>query len=417
MMTLYTNFQQGAVNKQLSTRSCQQAAVNKELSTSRRLSPHSRKSRNSSNKLYIDSKSPCGNLHRKSQHVCYVCGLKVTYNVILYPREEFNGLFLNRLITSEHENFYERESRFGPNQQYSLSLVVAGPGSVLTNSTHCLWLLQAQVRPQPTNMATGISAVVDGYKKFMETKSDPRTADWFLMSSPMPLLIILISYLYFVNKAGPRYMKDRKPHDLRHVMLAYNALQIVFSVYLVYEGLMSGWLKDYSYKCQPIDYSDNPIALRVRVLVLTLQVFFVLRKKNNQISYLHLYHHTLMPVCSWVGVRFLPGTVWYFLVYGGHGTLLGLINSFVHIIMYSYYLFAGLGPRFQKYLWWKKHLTTMQMVQFVIVFLHSSQLLLFECNYPKGIVALLGVNALYFLYLFGTFYRRTYFQRSCKKDD
>nr|CAD7420799.1 unnamed protein product [Timema poppensis] len=38
------------------------------------------------------------------------------------------------------------------------------------------------------------------------------------------------------------------------------------------EGLMSGWLKDYSYKCQPIDYSDNPIALRV---------FFVLRKKNN----------------------------------------------------------------------------------------------------------------------------------------
>nr|CAD7434095.1 unnamed protein product [Timema monikensis] len=143
-----------------------------------------------------------------------------------------------------------------------------------------------------------------------------------------------------------------------------------------------------------------------KVVELLDTVFFVLRKKSNQISYLHLYHHTLMPVCSWIGVKFLPG---------GHGTLLGLINSFVHIIMYSYYLFAGLGPRFQKYLWWKKHLTTMQMVrfqysrlgvdlvsievQFVIVFLHSSQLLLFECNYPKGIVALLGVNALYFLYL------------------
>nr|CAD7434096.1 unnamed protein product [Timema monikensis] len=32
-------------------------------------------------------------------------------------------------------------------------------------------------------------------------------------------------------------------------------------------GLMSGWLKDYSYKCQPIDYSDNPIALRVRTVL------------------------------------------------------------------------------------------------------------------------------------------------------
>ena len=30
--------------------------------------------------------------------------------------------------------------------------------------------------------------------------------------------------------------------------------------------------------------------------------------------------------------------------------------------MYSYYLFAAFGPRFQKYLWWKKYLTVMQMV-------------------------------------------------------
>ena len=38
-----------------------------------------------------------------------------------------------------------------------------------------------------------------------------------------------------------------------------------------------------------------------------LQVFFVLRKKNNQISYLHLWHHTMMPICAWIGVKFLPG--------------------------------------------------------------------------------------------------------------
>jgi hypothetical protein len=38
-----------------------------------------------------------------------------------------------------------------------------------------------------------------------------------------------------------------------------------------------------------------------------VQVFFVLRKKNNQISYLHLWHHTLMPVCAWIGVKFLAG--------------------------------------------------------------------------------------------------------------
>lgn len=30
--------------------------------------------------------------------------------------------------------------------------------------------------------------------------------------------------------------------------------------------------------------------------------------------------------------------------------------------MYSYYLFTAMGPQFQKYLWWKKYLTTLQMV-------------------------------------------------------
>ena len=43
--------------------------------------------------------------------------------------------------------------------------------------------------------------------------------------------------------------------------------------------------------------------------------------------------------------------------------MIGLINSFVHIIMYTYYLLSALGPTVQKYLWWKKYLTTLQMVR------------------------------------------------------
>jgi len=52
---------------------------------------------------------------------------------------------------------------------------------------------------------------------------------------------------------------------------------------------------------------------------------------------------------------------------GGHGTLLGVINSFVHIIMYTYYLLAAFGPTVQKYLWWKKYITTLQMVRHLCV--------------------------------------------------
>jgi elongation of very long chain fatty acids protein 4 len=37
-------------------------------------------------------------------------------------------------------------------------------------------------------------------------------------------------------------------------------------------------------------------------------VFFILRKKFNQVSFLHVYHHSIMPFTWWFGVRFAGGT-------------------------------------------------------------------------------------------------------------
>ena len=39
-----------------------------------------------------------------------------------------------------------------------------------------------------------------------------------------------------------------------------------------------------------------------------------------------------------------------------------MLNSFVHVIMYSYYGLSAMGPAVQKYLWWKKYLTQLQLV-------------------------------------------------------
>jgi hypothetical protein len=40
-----------------------------------------------------------------------------------------------------------------------------------------------------------------------------------------------------------------------------------------------------------------------------VQVFFVLRKKDNQVTFLHLYHHTMVVLTVWVLAKFVPGTV------------------------------------------------------------------------------------------------------------
>lgn len=128
-------------------------------------------------------------------------------------------------------------------------------------------------------------------------------------------------------------------------------------------------------------------------------VFFVARKKDEQISFLHLYHHSLMPICAWIGAKFFAG---------GHPTLLGVINSFIHIFMYMYYMLSACGPHMHKYLWWKKYLTLMQIIQFVIIFLHNIQMLFTNCNFPKSMSFLLVVNAGLFIYMFTSFYVKRY---------
>ena len=52
-------------------------------------------------------------------------------------------------------------------------------------------------------------------------------------------------------------------------------------------------------------------------------------------------------------------TLFFFLLAAFMGAM---VNAFIHVIMYTYYGMAALGPQFQKYLWWKKYLTRLQLV-------------------------------------------------------
>jgi GNS1/SUR4 family. len=93
---------------------------------------------------------------------------------------------------------------------------------------------------------------------------------------------------------------------------------------------------------------------------------------------------------------------------GGHSTFFALLNTFVHIIMYFYYMMTAMGPEYQKYIWWKKYLTTFQMVQFVAIFVHQFQLLFVECNYPKSFMVWIALHGVLFLFLFSDFYKQRY---------
>ncbi|XP_015521536.2 elongation of very long chain fatty acids protein isoform X1 [Neodiprion lecontei] len=237
---------------------------------------------------------------------------------------------------------------------------------------------------------------------------DPRTAEWFLMSGPGPVIIILAMYLYICT-SGRSFMRDKPPYTLRKTMIVHNLIQVFFNIYLIREGLMAGWLYDYSYSCQPFVYSESPSDIRMarsvhlyficKIIQLLDTVFVVLRKKERQLSLFHICYHITAVTYSWIGVRYMAG---------GHSTFIGLLNCFVLTFVYSYYLLAAIGPKVQKYLVWKKYLTALQIVRFVIADLHSIQVFFIDCTVPKSTALGTIVISTTFTYMLASFYVQNY---------
>lgn len=248
------------------------------------------------------------------------------------------------------------------------------------------------------------------FHSFLDDKADPRTNNWFLASSPIPTAAFCLIYVYLVKVLGPQLMKNRNPFQLRNVIVIYNFIQVLFSLWLFYEAGMSGWLTGYSYRCAAVDYSTSPAAIRMANFVWWyyfskfvdfIDTFlFVMRKKFDNVSALHVTHHATMPFATWWSLKFTPG---------GHVTFAFFINSGIHVVMYSYYMLAAMGPKVQKYLWWKKYLTIMQITQFILVILHSGQLLIWNpCQFPYAMVCWIGFHAVLYLLLFANFYSQAY---------
>uniref|UniRef100_A0A3B4B8K4 Elongation of very long chain fatty acids protein n=1 Tax=Periophthalmus magnuspinnatus TaxID=409849 RepID=A0A3B4B8K4_9GOBI len=247
------------------------------------------------------------------------------------------------------------------------------------------------------------------YQGILEN-GDKRTDKWLLVYSPVPIACIFLGYL-IILWLGPKLMANRSPVNLKPVLLVYNFSMVCLSAYMCYEFTASSWLAKYSLLCQPVDYSDSPLAMRVMPFtvliwafkcqnyVLFCQMFFILRKKNNQLTFLHVYHHATMIFNCWVGIKYVAG---------GQNFFIGLVNSVVHIVMYLYYGLAALGPGMTRYLWWKRYLTFLQLFQFFLVTGHCTYNLFADCDYPDSINAMQVVYALSLTALFCNFFYQSY---------
>ena len=206
--------------------------------------------------------------------------------------------------------------------------------------------------------------------------------------------IFYLNSVYFLN----RYMNNYKNgFNLNIFMYFYNSFQILFNAYIVYglcdipfKGIINILYSDrieyfvfLHYISKYIDYLDT--------------LFIILRKKNNQLSFLHIYHHSTV------------GIIWGFLLYMGQGNGTAsfgcLLNSFIHIIMYSHYLITSFGINNP----FKKYITQMQLVQFLILFIHSIVVISnYEKYFPLKYAFIQFIYQLQMIILFSNFYKNSY---------
>lgn len=261
-------------------------------------------------------------------------------------------------------------------------------------------------------MLQEVVANILNFHNYLVERTDARVKDYLLMQSPIRMTLILLGYVVLAVYVGPRLMAKRKPFQLKEVMIIYNFSMVAFNAYIVYEFLMSGWGTTYTWRCDLCDPTSSPEALRMirvawlfyfsKYIELMDTMFFVLRKKHSQITFLHIFHHSFMPWTWWWGITLTPA--------GGMGSFHAMVNAVVHVIMYFYYGLAAAGPRFQKFLWWKKYMTAIQLTQFVLVSVHISQYYFMEkCDYQVPIfIHLIWIYGTFFFVLFSNFWVQAY---------
>ncbi|PIO39072.1 hypothetical protein AB205_0193900 [Aquarana catesbeiana] len=90
------------------------------------------------------------------------------------------------------------------------------------------------------------------------------------------------------------------------------------------------------------------------------------------------------------------------------------LNSFIHVLMYSYYGLSVI-PSMHKYLWWKKYLTQAQLIQFVLTISHTLSAVVKPCGFPFGCLIFQSSYMTTLVILFVNFYLKTY-KKSSKSD-
>ena len=149
------------------------------------------------------------------------------------------------------------------------------------------------------------------YHDVWEETADKRANQFALVAGgPWKVIFIVLIYLLVVLKILPEYMKNRKPFDLRKTMVTYNCFMVLINGVGCLIGLKLTDFGRKTWECACRNENDNSTQTWLllylgycyfisKFLDLIDTFFFVFRKKYNHLSFLHLFHHGMMPFVAW----------------------------------------------------------------------------------------------------------------------
>ncbi|KAJ3364633.1 hypothetical protein HDU91_002472 [Kappamyces sp. JEL0680] len=180
-------------------------------------------------------------------------------------------------------------------------------------------------------------------QNFVFNKTEFNTATFLFENAPftsVPFVIAtVVGYLALLVVLSA-FMKNAAPLKLTGIFYVHNALLCIASLVmlcLIAPIAISDWL-------------DHGLFHAICSLEMST---------NNHLNWLYylnyltkVYHHSATFVLTWTQLMGRTSVQWVPITF----------NLFVHVIMYYYYAEASRGKRF----WWKKHLTTLQIIQFIV---------------------------------------------------
>lgn len=261
--------------------------------------------------------------------------------------------------------------------------------------------------------------VLDTYESLQEFKFKPGETPLSTWEIPAITVVTYVVLIFLLKQ----FVKCRgKSFDLKKIVLVHNSV-LAFASLLLWIGLTTEvvsllslhGLHDVLFDtANVLTYGRHTAYYYINYIFKYIELMdtVMLALQGKPIIFLHEYHHAATLILCWVQLS--AGTCMQWVVIE--------LNLFVHVVMYSYY---ALSTKYRN-IWWKRYLTTLQILQFVISVFTGCVVLGFRCLgdlgfswAPKGAgsyeSAIFGLAILLsYLILFLQLYRQKYPEQQVK---